>query len=641
MIREITFKPENYTYEIQQGATLNEIARLSKVNIFVGANNTGKSRFLRNLLMENFNSEVNSARSTGNSTAFNDVFRALVDSKPKYEKENSSIFDAINQINQVLSETGYDKRNQMLYQLLRTVDEITDNENRQKVYLEIRQILQSKLNFEYCAYIKFMHSKAIYIPMLRGLRPLMKLDSQNLEGRATPYSDSNCFEDRVMFDHFLTLDEKQSLVNIQQQALEPKTSKSYFDGKYTFNIFTGLSLYEEIKKMLLGTHKERKFIEDYEKFLNTNFFKEKITLIPRINDDVLYINIGDKEEYPIYDLGDGLQTIIICTFPAFQHQDKSLLLFIEEPELTLHPGMQRKLFDSYRDFENFQVFITTHSNHLLDLTLDYSDLCSIYSFEKKSDKEFIIKNATPNKDVLDLLGVRSSSVFLSNCVIWVEGITDRLYVRKFLELYQNEHESNEFEEDKHYSIVEYGGDNIIHFNFDDEDPDELTINVESITKNNFIVADNDNTRDTEGKKAKRLEILNEKLAGNFFSEHIEIENLIPFCVYKKYFENIPESAARHWEYKDSKGNEADFVSDLTSMKIGEALKKHFIGLKEGFSATDSYNRKDISCIGDKTKLALKLINIIEQEKMSFNDLPEIAQDLTKRIYKFINEKNAD
>ena len=116
-----------------------------------------------------------------------------------------------------------------------------------------------------------------------------------------------------------------------------------------------------------------------------------------------------------------------------------MIFFLNTVKKGIRGELQRKLLNAYCDsdeFKNTQVFVTTHSNHLLDLTLDFNNLCSIFSFERKSDKEFIIKNVTPNKEVLELLGARSSSVFLSNCVIWVEGITDRLYIRKFLELYQ-------------------------------------------------------------------------------------------------------------------------------------------------------------------------------------------------------------
>ena len=341
-----------------------------------------------------------------------------------------------------------------------------------------------------------------------------------------------------------------------------------------------------------------------------------------------------------------MQTIIISTFPVFQARSEKLLLFLEEPELTLHPGMQRKLLDAYCNFDNIQVFITTHSNHFLDLTLDFNNLCSIFSFEKASDKEFQIKNVTPNKEVLDLLGVRSSSVFLSNCVIWVEGITDRLYIRKFLELYNDTLESViKYDEDKHYSIVEYGGGNITHFNFDDKSSEGTTINVQSIAKNNFIIADNDGKKYKEttvnknDAKAMRLKEFSENLGGNFFAEQIEIENLIPYIIYKKYFKNLPVSQNRQWEFTDKECDEAKFLKDIQDMKIGKVLRKYFISPKDDVVDSGSFNKNDISCIGNKKDIAMKLIDVIEKEHISFDQLPAITQELTRRLYEFIKGNN--
>ena len=75
----------------------------------------------------------------------------------------------------------------------------------------------------------------------------------------------------------------------------------------------------------------------------------------------------------------------------------------------------------------------------------------------------------PNTDLLDSLGVRNSSVFLSNCTIWVEGITDRKYIKKYLDLYLKEKGLlNRYQENLHYSFLEYAGSNIEHFSFSEE-----------------------------------------------------------------------------------------------------------------------------------------------------------------------------
>jgi predicted ATP-dependent endonuclease of OLD family len=55
--------------------------------------------------------------------------------------------------------------------------------------------------------------------------------------------------------------------------------------------------------------------------------------------------------------------------------------------------MQRKLIDVMIEFPNHQYFITTHSNHFLDLTLDYGNI-SIYKFngiEKDKEQRFVLE----------------------------------------------------------------------------------------------------------------------------------------------------------------------------------------------------------------------------------------------------------
>jgi predicted ATP-dependent endonuclease of OLD family len=129
----------------------------------------------------------------------------------------------------------------------------------------------------------------------------------------------------------------------------------------------------------------------------------------------------------------------------------------------MHPSIQRILIDTLVKFPNLQVFLTTHSNHFLDLSYDYPSDIGIFSFEKiDEDDEFYIKNITDNSSIIDLLGVRSSSVFLANSVIWTEGVTDRMLIRKLLELAEFN-----FKEDYHYALSEYGGNNLDNFNYSD------------------------------------------------------------------------------------------------------------------------------------------------------------------------------
>lgn len=75
-----------------------------------------------------------------------------------------------------------------------------------------------------------------------------------------------------------------------------------------------------------------------------------------------------------------------------------------------------------------------------------------------------------DQSILDELGAQPSSVFLSNKSIWVEGITDRLYLREYLRILQLGFPPDDrIVEDVHYIIAKYGGGNVIHWNFLDND----------------------------------------------------------------------------------------------------------------------------------------------------------------------------
>lgn len=117
--------------------------------------------------------------------------------------------------------------------------------------------------------------------------------------------------------------------------------------------------------------------------------------------------------------------------------------------------------------------------------------------------------------------------------------------------------------------------------------------------------------------------------------------MIPFSIYKKYFENLPESTNRKWKYNDSKANESQFIQDMQSTKVGNVLKKYFIDIYKRVSKKHRINRDDIGCIGDKKDIALKLINIIEEEMDAFEKLPKTTRKLTEKIYNFIAEKNSN
>lgn len=224
-----------------------------------------------------------------------------------------------------------------------------------------------------------------------------------------------------------------------------------------------------------------------------------------------------------------------------------------------------------------------------------------------------------DKNLLSELGVKASSVFLTNCTIWVEGITDRIYIRHYLKLYQkylNKRDSNLkiYNEDIHYSFIEYSGGNITHWSFlDDDDEENPNMNVDAICNSIFLIADNDDTKPN----SKKYLQLKEKLGNNFcLLECREIENLLS--------ENVLLGILK----------EDGFDSDTIKLKHSEYQNK-YLGTYLDHIIEKSKYAAESGTIRNKKEFAKKAISHITK----YNDLSQEAKDICVRIYEFIKRNN--
>ena len=415
-------------------------------------------------------------------------------------------------------------------------------------------------------------------------------------------------------------------INQVDKMYQKKIEKMYFNTNtsHYIQIHTGEMIYEDIQNKLLGTEDERNTIKDFEKFLSKNFFDDKdITIIPNIKKKYLYVNI-DGEERALHNLGEGIKQIIIITYKMFIHKKEEMLFFIEEPELNLHPGLQRKLIETMlsSEFKNHQFFLTTHSNHLLDLTLDYRNI-SVYKLHKNESKMKLMQVSRGDKSLLEDLGVKSSSIFTSNCTIWVEGITDRLFIRRYLELYEEYlikqgNLDKKLEEDIDYSFIEYSGSNLIHWNFDENDSSE-NINSKYLNKYVLLIADNDFPK-SDSKKAKNQENLEKILKNNYYKLPVrEIENLLSVEILRKVIidrENNPNVI-----FKPNITSENVYIKE----HLGEFINVRLVNKKYNYVKTNSrmlYNKIDFC------NRSLKYLN-------DYEDMSEQAKILAKKVYEFI------
>ncbi|MCH5152251.1 MAG: AAA family ATPase [Clostridiales bacterium] len=574
---------------------------LSKTNVFIGENNSGKSRFLRNL----------------------------------FETEFSAICDE--QIDRFLSETGNYAFNsgeiEKLKSKITQFNRIYESNGRDAApYGYGGNDFFSKLKKHSISCSK---TDRFYFPIIRGTKDYQTVINKKLE----TFISQSPIQNKDSINHYI------SLLNLEAQGLESFDvyneiiKHEYFrdDKSLGENILTGGKLYKEIKSMLLGEESQRKTIEDFQIFLRDTFFSDydKVQLIPNEQKKVLYVKIG-KDERAIYNWGDGTQQLIIILFSLFKHKDEqNKLFFIEEPELYLHPGVLRKFIEVINSdiFKNHQYFITTHSNIVLDTSADNVSM-SIFKFKKVKDatknngKPFLIEQCN-NGDVslLNELGVRNSSVFLSNCSIWVEGITDRLYLKHYLKLYvehlnKEDPSKKEYRENIDYTFIEYGGSNLVHFNFGEDDISD-SINAKYINSKIFLIADNDNTEEGTDKAIRKAR-LREQLGENFYELTVkEIENLITQETLRKVL--IVQNPKKEKEINKA----FDVKYDFEHESLGEFVDLLF--------TNDEIKKYAAESGTIKNKLAF-CKTVIEVTK-DYDDLSDEAKKLTEKVYTFIKKNN--
>lgn len=557
------------------GAGLAIMDGLSRVNIIVGPNNAGKSRLLR-------------AVGTTVPSALSLDLPALVEAQRQIDNVMDPIETLLERFENLPTLVPFAYGKDSIARLRVRFEKYASYRSQlggRSYVAELAQPVAAKL-----ATLKSPEypTKRIYIPVLRGLRPFK--------------GETDVYKERTQRDYF------------SEAATE-------------IEVTTGLDLYDKVKSLLLGDYDARQKIAKYERFLSHTFFEDQlVSLIPRESDDVLYIKIGDEKEQPVYLLGDGLQSLIIITFPMFFHD--SAIFCIEEPELYLHPGMQKRLLDIFAAQERHMFFATTHSNHFLDMSMD-TTVMSIYRVSKNLPEgagrehlpTFRVEQVNRgDRSVLAALGVRDSSVFLVNATIWVEGITDRWYFRKFLELYQAEQLQQDpnhrrMEEGTHFAFVEYGGANITHWSFLDEE--DHPIGIDTLCGRALLISDRDGDSKLE-RKTKLEQFLGERY---ICLDVREVENLLPPRVIKaliRKYEKNPSLELRDFEH-------ADYADKYLGTFIADDLR-------EGASKR-SYKAKS-GTIKQKRKFCQDALDIFTRD-----DLHEPIRTLAERVYNFIAEHN--
>lgn len=173
------------------------------------------------------------------------------------------------------------------------------------------------------------------------------------------------------------------------------------------------------------------------------------------------------------------------------------LILLDEPDRHLHPSLQRVLLEIVareRRRLDAQVILATHSSVLVN-----PELCERVSARVLVAARGRCEMLTDARRILDDLGVTSGDLVQANGVIWVEGPSDRIYVKHWLDLWAAHAGKNAPIERVHYAFVSYGGALMKHVSLSHGSPDR--VDLRSVNRNFALVADRDLSERADGRLA--------------------------------------------------------------------------------------------------------------------------------------------
>lgn len=239
------------------------------------------------------------------------------------------------------------------------------------------------------------------------------------------------------------------------------------------------------------------------------------------------------QRVPLSKSGSGLKTIVLVLLNLLviphidEYRGKKLVYGFEELENNLHPALQRRLFEYIYKFaitNDIILFLTTHSHIAINAFFD-KDAASIYHVIKENGKAHIkcIETHIDKTEILDDLDVKASDILQSNGIIWVEGPSDRIYIKRWLEVFT----PNDYEEGQHYQFLYYGGRLLSQYSAKEETD---LINIITTNRNAAIVIDSDKRSRSAKLNDTKKRITNEfDRLGMFHwvTKGKEIENYLP------------------------------------------------------------------------------------------------------------------
>lgn len=223
--------------------------------------------------------------------------------------------------------------------------------------------------------------------------------------------------------------------------------------------FDGAAIIKELEKLQSTDRLEWKVLCDAMKRWLCSIMSDHIENISIVNHKLL-IDIrrgGSMLIADLSELGTGVAQIVMLLAHLHLNKEKEFNIFLDEPESNLHPQSVIRLIKIFEnDFVNHNFFITTHSSALIDQVTGNWSVHRISREHDEASEVYSCDLPIHKLKLLDDLGIRASQLLQSNMVIWVEGPSDAIYLKKWISDVSN----NELVDGDHYSFIFYGGSNL-------------------------------------------------------------------------------------------------------------------------------------------------------------------------------------